>query len=156
MSKLQPIPQLDNERVLIVDDLADARETLGAFFDLLGAEVKLAASGMQGLEQWEAWQPTVILSDIGMPHLNGYQFIRAVRTVEREQRRPHTPAVAISAYMKEIDRLMAKTAGFDRYVAKPADPVELAIIVQELVQERFGHSLDASDSDRFRPSPTLD
>ncbi|HEV7512325.1 MAG TPA: response regulator [Candidatus Acidoferrum sp.] len=57
--------------MLIVDDHADIRDSLDLFFMMLGAEVKQAASDEEGLQQWAAWDPTVVVSDIGMPGIDG-------------------------------------------------------------------------------------
>ncbi|MBA2689747.1 MAG: response regulator [Burkholderiales bacterium] len=133
-SKSRSLPCLDGAKVLIVDDNAYAREALEIFFGLMGAQVKQAASGEQGLVEWKAWDPSVVLSDIGMPGLDGYEFIRALRIAEREQGRPYTPAVAITAYAQERDKMLAREAGFDVHVAKPADPMELTNIVTELLR----------------------
>jgi CheY-like chemotaxis protein len=92
------------------------------------------ASGEEALRQWAAWDPTVVLSDIGMPGLNGHQFMQLLRTAERLQGRRHIPAVAVSGYSGEQDIASAKAAGFDMHVAKPADSTELAYIVKELLR----------------------
>jgi CheY-like chemotaxis protein len=131
---LRPLPRLDGTKVLIVDDEADIRNSPDLFFVFLGAEVKQAASGEEGLRQWAAWDPTVVLSDIGMPGLNGHQFMQALRAAERLQGIRHTPAIAVSAYSAERDIASAESAGFDVHVAKPADPTELAYIVKELLR----------------------
>jgi CheY-like chemotaxis protein len=126
----RPLPRLDGAKVLIVDDEADIRDSLNFFFNVLGAEVKQAASGQEGLRQWAEWDPTVVVSDISMPGLNGYQFMQALRTAERLQGSRHTPAIAVSAHSDEDDIASAKLAGFDMHLAKPADPNELAYLVK--------------------------
>jgi CheY-like chemotaxis protein len=130
-SLLRSLPRLDGSKVLIVDDDADIRDTLELFLTMLGAEVKQAASGEEGLQQWSTWDPSVVLSDITMPRLSGHQFIHALRLAEHTQGRRYTPAIAVSAYSNPRDIASAKAAGFDEFVAKPADPQELAEIVKE-------------------------
>jgi PAS domain S-box-containing protein len=124
-------PDLTGVRVLIVDDEADARELLTAVIGQCGAEVAVAASAMEGLDTVREWQPQVIVSDIGMPDEDGYNFIRRVRTLPPEAG-GNTPAAALTAYARMEDRVRALSAGYQTHVAKPVDPAELAAVVASL------------------------
>lgn len=133
---LRKYPRLDGLSLLLIDDDSAIRELLQAALELTGARVTQVSSGAEGLASWKAEQPSVVLSDIAMPEMDGYEFIRALRKIEQDQGKPRTPAVALSAFTQRLHRAAAIDAGFDRYVAKPADPVELARLIDELLGPR--------------------
>lgn len=126
--------ELAGVKVLVVDDDRNARQSLSGVLVLFGAKVKEASSGDEGLRVWQTWRPTVVVSDIGMPRMDGYQFIRALRIIEHKEHRSHTPALAFSAYPPDQVRRLAKEAGFDFHVGKPADPVDVVRKVVELAK----------------------
>lgn len=128
---LESAPSLRGVRVLVVDDEADARDLLMTILDQCGAEVRTAASAAEGLGLVNGWSPHVIVSDIGMPDVDGYMFIRRVRALAPENG-GNTPAAALTAYTKMEDRLKALSAGYQTHVGKPVDPTELATIVGSL------------------------
>jgi PAS domain S-box-containing protein len=105
-------------RVLVVDDNHDAGDSLGQVLDMLGADVHVARDGAEGIEAFAAHRPSVVLLDIGMPGLNGYDVARAIRT-----RFPEHPAtlVALTGWGQEDDRRRAREAGFDHHLVKPAE-----------------------------------
>lgn len=119
-------------RVLVVDDEADARELIAAILGEYGAEVTAVASAGEALETLQHFKPNVLVSDIGMPGEDGYALIRNVRTLDAEQG-GQIPAVALTAYARAEERILALTAGFQRHVPKPVNPEELAAIVANLV-----------------------
>ena len=88
----------------------------------------MAASATEALEVIAAWQPDVLVSDIGMPGGDGYAFIRTVRALEPVAG-GRTPAVALTAYGRTEDRAASLSAGYDMHVPKPVDPGELTAIV---------------------------
>jgi CheY-like chemotaxis protein len=133
---LRVYPRLDGVSLLLVDDDSTIRELMQAVLELMGARVTHVSSGAQGLASWAAEQPNVVLSDIAMPEMDGYQFIRALRRMEQDQGKPRTPAVAISAFAQRTHLATAIDAGFDRYMAKPADPTELAMLINDLCKNR--------------------
>lgn len=121
---------------MVVDDDPAFRELLQMALELMGARVMPVASGAEGLASWAAEAPNAVLSDIAMPEMDGYEFIRRLRRMEQDQGKPRTPAVAVSAFTHGTYRASAIDAGFDRYMAKPADPTELAMLVDDLCSER--------------------
>jgi PAS domain S-box-containing protein len=110
--------RLAKTRVLVVDDNHDAGDSLGQVLDMLGAEVRVARDGAEGIEAFAAHRPSVVLLDIGMPGLNGYDVAREIRT-----RFPEHPAtlVALTGWGQEDDRRRAREAGFDHHLVKPAE-----------------------------------
>jgi CheY-like chemotaxis protein len=116
--------------VLLVEDDDDARQLLSAVLSSAGAAVECAASAEEGLALVRGGvQPAVVVSDIGMPGQDGYQFIEALRRLEAEGRRPPVPAIALTAYARVEDRMRALSNGFQMHVAKPVEPAELLAVV---------------------------
>jgi PAS domain S-box-containing protein len=131
----QEAPDLAGIKVLVVDDEPDTRDMLRTMIGQFGAQVKTAASGAEALRVFDEWPPDVIVSDIEMPGEDGYQLIRRIRQLAPE-RGGMTPAVALTAYARTDDRLRALSAGYQMHVAKPADPVELAVVIASLAAHR--------------------
>jgi PAS domain S-box-containing protein len=116
-------------RVLVLDDEPDARQLIDRVLSDCEAEVALASSVPEALALVERFGPEVILSDIGMPGQDGYDFIRQVRA-RRHSR--ELPAAALTAFARAEDRKQALLAGFQTHVAKPVDPDELVAVVASL------------------------
>ena len=105
-----------SKRVLIVDDTRAARRMLGQLLVKLGHEVFEAESGLEAIQQVEAVQPDVVISDIGMPGMDGYELARRVRSLKCI----HSPyLVALTGYGQDSDRSQAIAAGFDCHLIKP-------------------------------------
>jgi PAS domain S-box-containing protein len=113
-----PGPVLARTRVLVVDDNPDAGDSLGSILELLGAQVRVARGGPEALETFAGYRPSVVLLDIGMPGMNGYEVARAIRT--RFAQEPVT-LVALTGWGQEDDRRRAREAGFDHHLVKPAE-----------------------------------
>jgi PAS domain S-box-containing protein len=124
-------PMLENVRVLVVDDEADARSVLTAIIERCGAKVMAVASTGKALEALNSFKPDVLMSDIGIPGEDGYALIRKVRALTPEQG-GKIPAVALTAYAREEDRMRALLAGYQSHVAKPVNPVELIAVLTGL------------------------
>jgi len=120
-------------RVLVVDDDRDARELLEVALQQYGAEVRIAASADEAMDFLAAESTDVIVSDIEMPDVNGYELIRRLRQSERPELR-RLPAVALTAYARTEDRLKALLAGFQTHVPKPVEPAELVTVIASLGQ----------------------
>ncbi len=115
---------LDGIRVLVVDDEADAQEVTRRVLELSGVEVRTAGNTRDALAILEGWVPTVLVSDIAMPDEDGYALIRRLRGREAAGG-GHLQAIAFTALARAEDRSRVLAAGFDGYVTKPVDPVEL-------------------------------
>jgi two-component system CheB/CheR fusion protein len=118
-------------RVLLVEDDNDTREAYATMLAALGAEVRAAASGAEGLAALEHYRPQVILSDIAMPGEDGFSFIRKVRRLDREHG-GHVPAAALTALAGDEDKRRALESGFQMHVAKPIDSARLIAVVSML------------------------
>ncbi len=124
--------RLHGVRVLVVDDERDTREVLAAMLARYGAEVRAAASAEEGLMLVRSWRPEALVSDIGMPVEDGYQFIRQVRALPPEEC-GEIPAIALTAFAGTQDHQSALSSGFQMHIAKPIEPVELARVVARLL-----------------------
>jgi CheY-like chemotaxis protein/anti-sigma regulatory factor (Ser/Thr protein kinase) len=113
--------------VLVVDDEADTRELVAEVLGHCGAEVRTAGSAHEGWTLLKQWTPDVIVSDVGMPQDDGYQFIERVRADGNR-----APAAALTAYARSSDRVRALAAGFQAHLPKPAEPAELVAVVASL------------------------
>jgi two-component system CheB/CheR fusion protein len=109
-------------RVLIIEDIQDAADTLRDLLALLGCEVEIARSGRTGVELARTMQPDVVLCDIGLPGMDGYQVAAALR---EDPLTRSAWLIAVSGYGQEEDRRRSREAGFDQHLTKPVDCVEL-------------------------------
>ena len=125
-------PSLADVTALVVDNEQDARDLIAMVLRANGAEVITASSAAQALERLAERTPTVLISDIGMPDVDGYELMRRVRHLTGASG-ASLPAVALTAYSREQDRRLALEAGFQTHVAKPVDPDELVRVVAGLV-----------------------
>jgi signal transduction histidine kinase/CheY-like chemotaxis protein len=115
-------------RVLVVDDNVDAAQSLAVLLNLWGHEVCTAHDGAAALEAAQAWQPEVVLLDIGLPGMDGYEVARRLRAAQG----PARPLlVALTGYAQEEDRRRSREAGFDRHLVKPADPETLEVLLAQ-------------------------
>jgi PAS domain S-box-containing protein len=124
---------LNGLKVLIVDDEPDTREFLVAALEQYGAQASPAASADEALQLLQQFQPDVLVSDIGMPVEDGFALIRRVRALTPEQG-GQIPAAALTAYVRQEDRIQALSAGFQMHVPKPIDPIQLIKVVANLAR----------------------
>ena len=122
---------LDGLKVLLVDDEPEARQIISTVITRTGAEVKSCKSAHEALVKLSEWKPDVILSDIAMPEQDGYSFIRQVRSLPREKG-GDTPAAALTAYARDIDRRQALAAGYQMHIAKPIGASQLVTMIARL------------------------
>ncbi|HWN37156.1 MAG TPA: response regulator [Gammaproteobacteria bacterium] len=125
-------PPVDEEaetiphRILIADDNADSAESMGMLLRLMGNDVRIANDGLEAVEQAATFQPDIVLMDIGMPRLDGYEAARRIRNQEWSR---DTLLVAVTGWGPSDDNAEATAAGFDRHFTKPLDPAELRRLV---------------------------
>lgn len=125
--------RLDGVNVLVVDDDSDTREFLKAGLEHCGAEVHFASSAPEALAALQSSPPDVVISDIGMPTVDGYELIRRVRKLHPDKG-GKIPAVALTAYARFEDRLKALKAGYQMHVAKPVELTELIAVINSLME----------------------
>jgi len=113
-------------RVLVVDDNVDAAESSAVLLRMDGHEVRLAHNGMEALQAASEFQPEIILLDIGLPGINGYEVARRLRQQPQFEK---TLLIAITGYGQDEDRRRSREAGFNHHLTKPVDPVSLQALV---------------------------
>ncbi|MGI8431034.1 MAG: hybrid sensor histidine kinase/response regulator, partial [Chthoniobacterales bacterium] len=126
-------PALDGAQILVVDDERDSRALVKRILEECAAIVTGASSAEEGFAALKRQKIDVIISDIGMPGMDGYQFIRAVRKLGDDEG-GKSPAIALTAFARSEDRQRAMLAGFDMHIAKPVEPAELIAVVARLAR----------------------
>ncbi len=124
------LPALDGMSVLVIDDQALARDLVAAILRRAHADVRAVSSVRDGLREFGASPPDVVVCDLAMPEEDGFAFLRAVRAFPASTKA--TPIIALTAFGRPEDRQHALAAGFDEYLKKPVDPANLASTVLRL------------------------
>ena len=119
---------LSGVRVLVVDDQPDARELVARILGECDAEVIVATNALEAVALVERERPAVLLSDIGMPDMDGYELLKRVRALG-PGRGGNVPAIALTAFARSEDRTRALHRGFQVHVSKPVEPAELVATV---------------------------
>jgi signal transduction histidine kinase/ActR/RegA family two-component response regulator len=114
-----PIDQVTPVRILVVDDNLDSADSLGLLLKLMGNDVRVVHDGQTAVEAASEFQPHVVLLDIGLPVLNGYDAARKIREQPWGQK---VVLIAVTGWGQDIDRQHSKQAGFDHHLVKPVDP----------------------------------
>jgi CheY-like chemotaxis protein len=117
---------LANLRAVVVDDEPDSREFVSFVLEQAGAKVIAVGSAIEALQTLQSFHFDVLLSDIGMPEMDGYTLMRQVRQLPVDQQ---VPAIALTAYAGEVDRQQAISAGFQTHLSKPVEPAEIVATV---------------------------
>jgi signal transduction histidine kinase/DNA-binding response OmpR family regulator len=120
----QPVAQ---RRILVVDDQADVADTTAAMLGLSGHDVRTARDGREALEQAAEFQPEVVLLDIGLPGMDGYEVARRLRQTQAGRQ---VLLVALTGYGQPTDRQRSQEAGFDEHLLKPVDPATLEALIE--------------------------
>jgi PAS domain S-box-containing protein len=128
------VQEIQELRILLVDDERDAREMLPSVLEQFGGRVRTAASAEEALEDLLHAGADVLIADIGMPDVDGYELIRRIRGLDGEIR--DIPAIALTAYAGEVDRRKALDAGYQVHLAKPVDPHQLAAAVARVARAK--------------------
>jgi PAS domain S-box-containing protein len=110
-----PVPQ---RRILVVDDNKDAADSLGMLLRVMGNDVHIAYDGLEAVGAATTWHPQVVLMDIGLPKLNGYEAARRIREQNGSQ---DMVLIALTGWGQEEDRRRSREAGFDQHLTKPVD-----------------------------------
>ena len=121
--------------ILVVEDDADGRELIKRVLDECGARVLTAASAAEGLASIKADAPDLLVSDIGMAAMDGYEFLKLVRAADPSNGAA-IPAIALSAFVRPEDKARALAAGYAAHVSKPADPSQLVATIATVAGRR--------------------
>ena len=139
-SPIQATKHLNGIRILVVDDEADMRELIRFILEEQGATVRIATSATEALQQLTESMPDILISDIGMPDMDGYALMRQIRTtlLEQENTLPTLnltmpKAIALTAYAGEFNQRHALSAGFQEHVSKPVEPETLVQVIVTLL-----------------------
>jgi len=127
LTEFQPV-DLRGVRILVVDDQADASELVERVLEECGAWVVSATAGEQAIEMLREHRPDVLVSDIGMPGMDGYELLRRVRALD-DPALQRIPAIAMTAFARSEDRTRALRVGFQVHISKPVEPSELVATV---------------------------
>jgi PAS domain S-box-containing protein len=117
-------------RVLVVDDNRDSAETMSILLDLMGHDTRLAHDGLEALEAAQSFRPDVVLLDIGLPKLNGYEVCKRLR--EEHPAGQEIVVVALTGWGQAEDQRRSKEAGFDSHLVKPVEPARLEDLIASL------------------------
>jgi PAS domain S-box-containing protein len=136
-AEIQPVenfsfPRLEGVHIFVVDDEPDARDLLRTVLEDQGAKVTSFGSAEDALAALKTTKPTVLVCDVGMPKMDGYQLIRTLRAEESPSER--IPALALTAFARAEDRKRSLVAGYQTHLAKPFDVGELILVVAGLVR----------------------
>jgi CheY-like chemotaxis protein len=123
-------PASGPQRILIVDDVADVTEMIALFLKHAGFEVMTANSARNALRLSAENQFDLIISDIGMPEMNGYDLAESLRQKEGYK---ETPMIAVTGYTEYDDRGRSIAAGFNAHLTKPINPAHLLTVIGELL-----------------------
>jgi len=124
--------RLEGLRVLILEDSTDTRELLGIILRSYGCRTSLATSVPEGLKLAADIRPDVVVSDIGLPEIDGYEFIRQLRQLGGLA---NIPVIALTGYAMEGDRKRAFESGFDKHLPKPVEPEQLITAIHEVLSK---------------------
>jgi PAS domain S-box-containing protein len=124
-----PVGVQRRRRILVVDDNTDAAQSLAMLLELMGHEVHTALDGLQAVAAVSAMEPDLVLLDIGMPGVDGYEACRRIRRLPAGRR---VRVVAMTGWGQDDDRRRSHEAGFDRHLVKPAEPGEIERLLREM------------------------
>lgn len=120
-------------RILLVDDNVDAVESLSAIFETLGHQVKTAYNATYAMESARVNDFDACVLDIGLPDIDGYELVRKLREIASMR---NTFIIALSGYGQEQDKILAKEAGFDYYLVKPAIATDILCLIHERIENK--------------------
>jgi CheY-like chemotaxis protein len=124
----ETVVQRTGLRVLIADDNSDSAASLALMLKLKGKEVRTARDGLEAVQVAELFLPQVVLLDIGMPHLNGYDACRRIRQLPMGR---NMLVVAMTGWGQEEDKRRSSEAGFDYHLVKPVDAITLEQLLEK-------------------------
>jgi CheY-like chemotaxis protein len=145
---------LSGVKILVVEDQQDARDLMSEIVREAGAEISEARSVAEALKAFRVFRPDVLVSDIAMPDEDGYSLLRRVRQWPPEEG-GLTPAIAVTAYAREEDRIRSVSAGFQIHLPKPFEPAELTTAIWRLVHHTPGVEPAGAPSSPLEPESPM-
>ena len=124
--------------ILVVDDDRDSLDAFEYLISNEGANIKKAKNAREALDLLHAWTPDILVLDIAMPEVDGYELLATIRGIERLR---EVPAVAVTALAFERDKERSAQAGFAAHVSKPYEIEALVAIIESLVGKKPGHAV---------------
>jgi CheY-like chemotaxis protein/anti-sigma regulatory factor (Ser/Thr protein kinase) len=140
------VPRLAEQRIVVADDNIDSAESLAALLTLAGHSVFVAHDGAAAVRLTRALRPTVVVLDLGMPIVDGYEAAQQIRA-DVEGAGP--VLIALSGFGQAADRARSSAAGFDMHLVKPVDPGEIESLLAQAIAGRS----PAARVDRVQPTP---
>jgi signal transduction histidine kinase len=128
------LPSLDNVKVLVIDDQEDTRELIGFILQQCNAQTRVAGSAKEAWAILQEWQPSVLVSDLGMPEEDGHSLIKRIRLLWDES---NIPALALTGYALDDERKRALKNGFQAYLTKPVNEGDLITTIADLAHHRM-------------------
>lgn len=135
----------DQPLVLVVEDYQDAREMYAAYLQFSGFEVAEAGNGIEAIEKTHELMPDIVLMDLALPRMDGWE---ATRRLKNDERTRHIPIVALTGHALAGHAEGAREAGCDAFVTKPCLPDALVAEIKRLLEEHRGKSDNERDSGR--------
>jgi CheY-like chemotaxis protein len=126
--------RLTNLTIVVVEDHDDARTYLGLFLDRLGANVVVARNGFEGIEAIKNNRPNLVVSDIDMPEMDGFELLREIRALGPDAG-GNVPVIAMTAFVTSADRARILNAGFQACLPKPFTPDKLVNAILTLLND---------------------
>ena len=131
-----PLERYNGRTIVVVEDYDDFRRSMAGFLrQQLGANVVEAGNGIEGLEAIKTHQPALVLTDILMPGLDGFEMLREIRAFENDGQ---TPVIAMTAILSEADCEHTLAAGFNAYLPKPFTPNSLVETINSVLSDSAG------------------
>ncbi|PSB14309.1 hybrid sensor histidine kinase/response regulator, partial [filamentous cyanobacterium CCP2] len=130
-------PNQPTYRILVAEDALENRQLLMTVLEPIGFEVKTVENGAEAIAQWQTWQPHLILMDVQMPGMNGYEATRQIRLQEAAEQRSPTPIIALTAYAFEADRQASLQAGCNEHITKPFNETALLEAIARYLNVRY-------------------
>ncbi|ATB30526.1 response regulator [Melittangium boletus] len=127
----EPARATERRRVLVVDDFDDAREMYAEYLEFVGFQVDVARNGVEAVEKAQGAPPDIILMDLSLPVMDGWE---ATRRLKQDQRTRNIPVMALSGHVLAGNAEQARQAGADEFVAKPCLPQDLEDRIRRMLK----------------------
>lgn len=123
-----------NHKILIIEDEKEIRSIVGKYMEQAGYEVELAAEGLEGLSKFNDCKPSLVILDVMMPMIDGFEVLKQIRQTSE------VPVILLTAKYEEVDKIKGFDAGVDDYVVKPFSPKELVRRVNAIIKRSYNEN----------------